>query len=172
VLAIECDGASYHSSPTARDRDRLRQAQLENLGWRFHRIWLTDWFMRKDEEVRRAVETFHKAVEYADHKDLNGAGADGPPAATSSARKEAIGNSSQVPQSTGHRKPRPYIPRKATIDDYSSNELVELVRWVISDGQLRTDEQIMEEILPELGFSRRGVRIETAIRDAIRRSLP
>ena len=89
-----------------------------------------------------------------------------------SARKEAIGNSSQVPQSTGHRKPRPYIPRKATIDDYSSNELVELVRWVISDGQLRTDEQIMEEILPELGFSRRGVRIETAIRDAIRRSLP
>ncbi len=172
VLAIECDGASYHSSPTARDRDRLRQAQLENLGWRFHRIWSTDWFMRKDEEVRRAVEAFHKAVEYADHKDLNGAGTDRPPAAASSVREETIGNSNQVPQPPGHRKPRPYIPRKATIDDYSSNELVELVRWIISDGQLRTDEQIMEDILPELGFSRRGVRIETAIRDAIRRSLP
>jgi len=38
VLAIECDGASYHSSYTARDHDRLRQQQLENLGWRFHRI--------------------------------------------------------------------------------------------------------------------------------------
>ncbi len=47
VLAIECDGASYHSSYTARDRDRLRQQQLENLGWRFHRIWSTDWFMRR-----------------------------------------------------------------------------------------------------------------------------
>ena len=44
VLAIECDGATYHSSYTARDRDRLRQQQLENLGWTFHRIWSTDWF--------------------------------------------------------------------------------------------------------------------------------
>ena len=44
VLAIECDGARYHSSPTARDRDRLRQDHLERLGWRFHRIWSTDWF--------------------------------------------------------------------------------------------------------------------------------
>ena len=47
VLAIECDGATYHSRYTARDRDRLRQQQLENLGWRFHRIWSTDWFHAK-----------------------------------------------------------------------------------------------------------------------------
>jgi hypothetical protein len=39
VLASVCDGASYHSSATARDRDRLRQAHLQRLGWRFHRIW-------------------------------------------------------------------------------------------------------------------------------------
>jgi REase_MTES_1575 len=44
VLAIECDGATYHSAPTARDRDRLRQQHLEALGWSFHRIWFTDWF--------------------------------------------------------------------------------------------------------------------------------
>jgi very-short-patch-repair endonuclease len=55
VLAIECDGATYHSSYTARDRDRLRRQQLENLGWRFHRIWSTDWFMRKEEEIQRAM---------------------------------------------------------------------------------------------------------------------
>jgi very-short-patch-repair endonuclease len=58
VLAIECDGATYHSSYTARDRDRLRQQQLENLGWRFHRIWSTDWFMRKEEEIQRAMKAF------------------------------------------------------------------------------------------------------------------
>jgi hypothetical protein len=39
VLAIECDGATYHSSNTARDRDRLRQHQLEALGGRFHRMF-------------------------------------------------------------------------------------------------------------------------------------
>ena len=38
ILAIEADGASYHSSETARDRDRIRQAHLERLGWKFHRI--------------------------------------------------------------------------------------------------------------------------------------
>jgi len=48
VLAIECDGASYHSSATARDRDRLRQAHLQRLGWRFHRIWSTDCVFRRN----------------------------------------------------------------------------------------------------------------------------
>jgi very-short-patch-repair endonuclease len=46
LLGIECDGATYHSSPTARDRDRLRQEVLEGLGWKIHRIWSTDWFHR------------------------------------------------------------------------------------------------------------------------------
>ena len=44
VLAVEADGASYHSAYTARERDRLRQENLENKGWRFHRIWSTAWF--------------------------------------------------------------------------------------------------------------------------------
>jgi very-short-patch-repair endonuclease len=44
VLGVECDGATYHSAKSARDRDRLRQQVLENLGWRIHRIWSTDWF--------------------------------------------------------------------------------------------------------------------------------
>src|SRR5207245_11420936 len=72
VLAIECDGASYHSSPTARDRDRLRQRQLENLGWRFHRIWSTDWFMRKAQEVERTVRAFEAAVDFADNQTHGG----------------------------------------------------------------------------------------------------
>lgn len=44
LLGIECDGATYHSAATARDRDRLRQGVLEGLGWRIHRIWSTDWW--------------------------------------------------------------------------------------------------------------------------------
>ncbi len=69
VLAIECDGASYHSSYTARDRDRIRQQHLEALGWRFHRIWSTDWFLRRDEEIERTLAAFKAAVEYADRAD-------------------------------------------------------------------------------------------------------
>ena len=56
VLAVECDGASYHSSKNARDRDRLRQEILESMGWKFYRIWSTDWFRNKSVEKERLLE--------------------------------------------------------------------------------------------------------------------
>ena len=56
VLAIECDGATYHSSKNARDRDRLRQEILERMGWKFYRIWSTDWFRNKAVEQRRLLD--------------------------------------------------------------------------------------------------------------------
>ncbi len=62
VLAIEADGAMYHPSQTARDRDRLRQDHLERLGWKFHRIWSTDWFHHREREVARTVAAFEAAV--------------------------------------------------------------------------------------------------------------
>ena len=55
LLGIECDGAGYHSARSARDRDRLRQEILENLGWTIHRIWSTDWFKSRDTEIKRLV---------------------------------------------------------------------------------------------------------------------
>jgi very-short-patch-repair endonuclease len=53
LLGIECDGASYHSSASARDRDRLRQHVLETLGWRLHRIWSTDWWFSAERELEK-----------------------------------------------------------------------------------------------------------------------
>jgi very-short-patch-repair endonuclease len=44
ILAVEADGASYRDSGSVRDRDRLRKEHLERLGWRFHRLWSTNWF--------------------------------------------------------------------------------------------------------------------------------
>ncbi|MGX9357787.1 DUF4011 domain-containing protein [Mycoplasma sp. 773] len=51
ILGIECDGSTYHSSKTTRDRDRLRQEVLEARGWNIHRIWSTDWFKNPDAQV-------------------------------------------------------------------------------------------------------------------------
>jgi hypothetical protein len=53
LLAVECDGATYHGALWARERDRLRQDVLEHLGWRFHRIWSTDWFYHRQAEIER-----------------------------------------------------------------------------------------------------------------------
>ncbi|MDP3000008.1 MAG: AAA domain-containing protein [Bryobacterales bacterium] len=55
LLGIECDGASYHAGRSARDRDRLRQMILENLGWKIHRIWSTDWYKFRQREVERLL---------------------------------------------------------------------------------------------------------------------
>jgi very-short-patch-repair endonuclease len=55
ILGIECDGATYHSARSARDRDRLRQEVLQKLGWQIHRIWSTDWFRDPRGETTRLV---------------------------------------------------------------------------------------------------------------------
>jgi very-short-patch-repair endonuclease len=68
VLGIECDGAAYHSSRSARDRDRLRQQVLEGLGWQLYRIWSTDWFRRPTKEIERLVAAINKAIESRSEK--------------------------------------------------------------------------------------------------------
>jgi len=63
VLGIECDGAAYHSSKTARDRDRLRQQVLEQLGWDIYRIWSTDWFKNPKQELEKILDAVREAQE-------------------------------------------------------------------------------------------------------------
>jgi very-short-patch-repair endonuclease len=61
MLAVECDGATYHRGLWARERDRLRQEILENMGWRFFRIWSTDWFYRPGEIAQKLVAALEAA---------------------------------------------------------------------------------------------------------------
>jgi len=51
LAGVECDGATYHSSPSARDRDRVRHLVLENLGWRLIRLWSTEYFRDPEEAI-------------------------------------------------------------------------------------------------------------------------
>ena len=43
-----------------------------------------------------------------------------------------------------------------------------LVHWIESDTLLRTDEDIMREMIGELGFGRAGSKITAAIESAIK----
>ena len=56
LMGIECDGATYHSSKSTRDRDRVRQGVLEGLGWTIRRVWSTDWFKNPDAEMKSIIE--------------------------------------------------------------------------------------------------------------------
>lgn len=62
VIGIECDGATYHSSRTARERDRLRQTVLEDMGWTIYRIWSTDWIKDQRTEEQKLVAAVEKAL--------------------------------------------------------------------------------------------------------------
>ena len=63
LAGIECDGATYHSSPTARDRDRVRQAILENLKWTLVRIWSTDFFIDPDGTLEKVHDRLGALLE-------------------------------------------------------------------------------------------------------------
>lgn len=62
ALGIECDGAMYHSSKAARDRDRLREQVLNGLGWRLYRIWGTDWYRGRTAAELRLREAVEQAI--------------------------------------------------------------------------------------------------------------
>lgn len=68
VLGIECDGAAYHSARTARERDRLRQAVLEDMGWSIYRIWSTDWIKDPVTEGQKLVDAVERALLNASHE--------------------------------------------------------------------------------------------------------
>jgi very-short-patch-repair endonuclease len=167
VLAIECDGASYHSGYATRDRDRLRQQHLELLGWQFHRIWSTDWFHTSDREIDRALQAYEQAQEAADFHDLRlddgqSTLAIGDVASPAPALKPSD------PLVTPQRGRRPNIPAGGSIERYSLEQLITLIRWIDSDTLLRDREEVLEEVMQELGFQRRGPKIKERIEQAIR----
>lgn len=147
VLAIEADGVMYHSSATARDRDRLRQDHLERLGWRFHRIWSSDWFHHREREVSAAVLAFNEALAELDaprpFRPITAfeAPLTGPAATTSDSQRPGRG-------------PKPFRPDGRPITEYYERDLVRFIEWINSDGQLRTAEEIMAIAIPELGYQR------------------
>ena len=158
ILAIEADGASYHSSHTARDRDRLRQQVLEDKKWRFHRIWSTAWFRDREAELDKAEAAWKRAVALSESDER--------PTTPISSPKPPVSPSAQ-------RGPRPIIPRRGqygyySIADYAHWDLVELARWIESDTLLRTDEDLIREMMKVLGFKRTGRRIVERLEKAIR----
>jgi very-short-patch-repair endonuclease len=156
VLAIECDGATYHSAQSARDRDRLRQEHLERLGWKFHRIWSTEWFKNKPGEVDRAWA----ALQDATRTDQ---AAPAPQHVTPDIQPIVM-----VEAPPPLRGQRPYVTADRGIDAYSDWEISRIVQWIESDGRLRSEDELLAAVMDDLGFERRGAKIVERITGVIR----
>jgi len=173
VLGVECDGAMYHSARSARDRDRLRQDVLEELGWTLHRVWSTDWFKNPDREVDRILEAVRRAQEERSNQNPDGAASE--KASSPGDRKDAnIPAIERAPHSNVSAPSRPYkvahldlaadgrsvkeIPRSALVDYVS--EIVEV------ESPVHIDE-VIRRVVQSAGGQRAGSRIEAHLRSAI-----
>jgi very-short-patch-repair endonuclease len=145
VLAVEADGNTYHNADSARDRDRLRQEHLERLGWRFHRIWASDWFANPEAETARVVECWREAIADAE-RDPEPA----PPVEVRPADDLTAG---------AERGPRPSVPRRGKIDEYADREISAICHWLLSDRLPLDRETRIDQAIQELGFKRRGRKI-------------
>jgi very-short-patch-repair endonuclease len=159
VLAIECDGASYHSSRSARDRDRLRQGVLESLGWRFHRIWSTDWFRNPVKELERtaaAIEEARKAVMMDRPAEVTIKPISAPVILRDTAAKENISSIAMA-----YRKVQ--LPNLASagyaLHEASSDHLAKLVKSVVHVESPVHEAQVTKRLMESFGLSRAGNRI-------------
>ncbi|MFS7197528.1 DUF3320 domain-containing protein [Rahnella inusitata] len=166
ILAIECDGAAYHSSRSARDRDRLRQGVLEGLGWNFHRIWSTDWFRNPQQEITRAVA----AIEAARAKIAEGRNT----IKTVPDPKHQIVRGTPA-EETVPSSAQPYVKAKLTpiislteLHQEKTERLMQMIRTVVNvEAPVHTSE-VTRRLMEAFGVTRAGSRITTALDDAIR----
>lgn len=174
LLGIECDGANYHRSRWARDRDRLRQAVLEDRGWLIHRVWSTDWFHRPESELRRLLAAIDRAKVSVAARQRN---RDAAPAATRVADKpltitrvENDGIESRAPAAC---VAEPYVVASfrvevdAEIHELPPAELARVVARVIEiEGPIHGNE-IARRVTQLCGLRRTGRRIREAVTRAL-----
>jgi very-short-patch-repair endonuclease/DNA polymerase III delta prime subunit len=172
LIAIECDGASYHSSRSARDRDRLRQQILEDRGWIIHRIWSTDWFKRPEEQLRKTLAAVEEAkVTWASRN-----------ASTGSAESKPA---QQLVQSLGREaesieldpmpsiETRPYQETNLSVDTSMAIHetplpyLEQVVAKIVEiEGPIHLDE-VARRVVSIWGLKRTGTRIVNTVESAL-----
>jgi very-short-patch-repair endonuclease len=167
VLAIECDGASYHSARSARDRDRLRQGVLESLGWRFHRIWSTDWFRNPGKEIARAVEAIEAARQDA---ELHQPVADAAPGVSQPVLTRAtLENSPSVYQVEPYSKVRlPSVASNHALHTVDPNHLAQAIKAVVDVEAPVHESEVTRRLMESYGLSRAGNRIAAHVSEAIK----
>lgn len=154
ILAVEADGASYHSEKSARDRDRLRQEHLERLGWKFHRIWSTDWFRNPVLETDRLVEAYEKQLQLID-----------------SGQTLSRGHVIEITHVKSLKVITPEIQRSLSIFNVYGKPIAQVPRLhldscmqhVINVNGIITRDEAIEEARKALGYSRKGPAIVSAL---------
>jgi very-short-patch-repair endonuclease len=164
LLGIEFDGASYDRARSARDRDRIWQSVLENMGWDLHRVWSTDWFRSPDQERQRLLTAIQNAKnQSADTEELESQ-------SNLVVASHIIRIEAQSPARALHAQPYQLadlqINTEQEIYDLPLTQLVAWVQQVVEvEGPVQVDE-VRRRIVDAAG-KRMGSRIKATIDAAI-----
>jgi len=165
LCGIECDGATYHSSRSARDRDRLRQSILESRGWTIYRIWSTDWFhRRKDQEkklldaleqMRNGVHATPQVVEHVETLPV-----------------EIIEVPTEIPKTNviAYVEFEGQINSKKAPHEVPVYQLTQLVEQIVQVESPVHEDEIARRVTKAFGLEKAGSRIQSATVAALRAS--
>ena len=175
VLGIECDGATYHSTRTARDRDILRENVLRSMGWRIHRVWSTEWFHDRDRAIERVLASLSLAQAEPVEESVQGVPLtiDPPPASVASSSAARPNHVDPLPAQRRYQPGVDYRKFSSTADrdlliqprnEYSLSDLI--VRVVEAEGPIHED-HLAERLKEICGVDRAGSNVQSNIAEAI-----
>lgn len=173
ILAVECDGSSYHSALWARERDRLRQDILEGHGWRFHRIWSTDWFYNRSLEIQRLQRALEKSRTAGTANAIQGANSSSKPESKAPINTEEQKLEISHLEITAPDYVRTAISIQSSIEPHEApiNQLSGLVQKIVStEGPIHIEEA-GRRISAAFGKARTGNRIADAVSRAVKHSI-
>lgn len=159
ILGVECDGATYHSSATARDRDRLRQEILEDLGWRLCRVWSTDWIRNPGRQINRILAAYNEQLLRSDSE-----------ASQPSDEEPGVAD---VPVEAPVLKTRSAADETMRAYSYSSIEDVpdriirEILRELLTRYGQTTRDELINSTARQLGFQRTGRKIQQRVEGSL-----
>lgn len=168
LLGIECDGATYHQSRSARDRDRLRQQVLEALDWRLHRIWSTDWFAHPDRELKKVLAAIEQAKAYRSQTGNSAAQLEVRQTESKTENEITRGEPKGVKDSTTLGEPYAFSNPRVQLNgrDLHVIQTSKLAEWITDVVQIESPvhkEEVFRRITQAAGLSRIGNRIVTAL---------
>lgn len=185
LLGIECDGVTYHSSKTARDRDRLRQEVLEKLGWTIHRIWSRDWVENPEREYERIMETIERVrkEQQKQEEEVKRIQELQVRYRMQISQQQSEGDSAKV-YTFAQERPETFVPDKypglgeltktpvasGTIDEIPSSKIMGTAIAVVEAAVRINEQDLIKEISRALGYKRVGRRIRARIEEVLKES--
>ena len=164
LIGIECDGAKYHSSVVARERDRLREQILVARGWRIHRVWSTDWYRSRAQAEQRLLAAVVDAQGVVSQGEVFGGDRDtavNPMEHATQVEFEEIETAPYVACASLGR------PARGELHKQSLDVLCSLVEAVVQvESPIHTDD-VIRRIRTLWGLKKTGSRIQEALERGI-----